>query len=400
MPAAPGLQESQPGREGARAPGANVYQAGDLQSSARAPRHSGNSEDAAGESGATRDAGTGKLGELLLQAMDLTNQGLVVCDSFGQVVLRNARARQLVGVDEGDLLAERALQAALERALAGSAHEETLDLYVPARRTLEIKAFPLGRPEEPDGAVALVDDVSELRRLEAVRRDFVANLSHELKTPLGALSLLAETLEDEDDPEVVARLTERMGAEARRFSRIVDDLLDLSRIESGGTGTLAPVALAAVIDEATEGFFETAEARGVRLEVSPPPEDLHVLANRRDLVSAVANLVDNAIKYSEPGGPVQLAAGRVGDRAFISVRDEGIGIPKRDQERIFERFYRVDRARSRWTGGTGLGLAIVRHVAAYHGGDVSVKSVEGRGSTFVLSLPLLAPGGGQGRNHG
>jgi len=398
-PAAPGLQETQPGRGGACGHGA--YEAGDFQSGALVPRYSASiDEEAAGKSKAAPHAGTGKLGELLLQAMDLTNQGLVVCDSSGEVVFRNARARELVGFDEGDLLAERALQAALQRALAGSAHEETLDLYVPARRALEIKAFPLGRPEEPDGAVALVDDVSELRRLEAVRRDFVANLSHELKTPLGALSLLAETLEDEDDPEVVARLTERMGAEARRFSRIVDDLLDLSRIESGGTGTLAPVALAAVIDEATEGFFETAEARGVRLEVSPPQEDLYVLANRRDLVSAVANLVDNAIKYSEPGGPVQLAAGRAGDRALISVRDEGIGIPKRDQERIFERFYRVDRARSRWTGGTGLGLAIVRHVAAYHGGDVSVQSVEGQGSTFVLSLPLLAPGGGQGREHG
>ena len=149
-----------------------------------------------------------------------------------------------------------------------------------------------------------MDDVSELRRLEAVRRDFVANLSHELKTPLGALSLLAETLDGEEDPEVVARLTSRVGAEATRFSRIVDDLLDLSRIEAGGTGSLSQVAFSAIITESVEAFHEPAAARGIRLEVAAVDPELYVMANRRDLVSAVSNLVDNAIKYSEPGGSV------------------------------------------------------------------------------------------------
>ena len=149
------------------------------------------------------------------------------------MVLRNAPARDLVNARDGDFLAEKAIEAALGRALGGSFHEETLDLYSPTRHTLEIRAYPLGGTNPPAGAVALVDDVSELRRLEAVRRDFVANLSHELKTPLGALSLLAETLDGEEDPEVVARLTARVGAEATRFARIVDDLLDLSRIEAG-----------------------------------------------------------------------------------------------------------------------------------------------------------------------
>jgi two-component system sensor histidine kinase SenX3 len=296
---------------------------------------------------------------------------------------------------DGDLLAEKAVEAALGRALAGSNHEETLDLYSPTRHTLEIRAFPLGGGTPPSGAVALVDDVSELRRLEAVRRDFVANLSHELKTPLGALSLLAETLDGEEDSEVVTRLTSRLGAEARRFSRIVDDLLDLSRIEAGATGTLAPVALSVILNEAVEGFHAQAATRYIRLAVSPVDADIYVMANRRDLSSAMANLVDNAIKYSEPGGAVYLSGGRRGPRACLWVRDEGVGIPRRDQERIFERFYRVDRARSRWTGGTGLGLAIVRHVAAYHGGDVSVDSLEGEGSTFTLCLPL-AHGEGTG----
>ena len=330
----------------------------------------------------------GALLALLTQAVDRANQGMVVCDATGTVVLRNAPARELVNAREGDLLAESAIEAALVRSLGGSHHQETLDLYSPTRHTLEIRAFPLGHGTPPAGAVALVDDVSELRRLEAVRRDFVANLSHELKTPLGALSLLAETLDGEEDPDVITRLTTRLGDEARRFSRLVDDLLDLSRIEAGGTGALMPVPLSAVVNEAVEGFSEPAAARQISLKVSAVRPDLYVMANRRDLASAIANLVDNAIKYSEPGGAVRVRAGEQDQRACVWVRDEGVGIPRRDQERIFERFYRVDRARSRWTGGTGLGLAIVRHVAAYHGGEVSVESTEGEGSTFTICLPI------------
>jgi two-component system sensor histidine kinase SenX3 len=335
------------------------------------------------------DAGEGNdVLALVVQAVDKANQGLVVCDSEGRVVLRNAPARDLVNARDGDFLAEKAIEAALGRALGGSYHEETLDLYSPTRHTLEIRAYPIGETNPPAGAVALVDDVSELRRLEAVRRDFVANLSHELKTPLGALSLLAETLDGEEDPEVVTRLTLRVGAEATRFSRIVDDLLDLSRIEGGGTGSLSQVSFSAIISESVEAFHEPAAARGIRLELAAVDPELYVMANRRDLVSAVSNLVDNAIKYSERGGSVFVETGKQGDQACLWVRDEGVGIPRRDRERIFERFYRVDRARSRWTGGTGLGLAIVRHVAAYHGGAVSVDSVEGEGSTFTLCVPL------------
>lgn len=339
------------------------------------------------------------IAQLLVQAMDRAGQGIVVCDRQGRVVLRNAPARELGRARDGDFLADKAIEAALARALQGTPHEETLDLYSPTRHTLEIRAYPLPAepPDgEPRGAVALVDDVSELRRLEAVRRDFVANLSHELKTPLGALSLLAETLDGEEDPDVVTRLTARVGDEATRFSRIVDDLLDLSRIEASGGVSLSAVALSAVVDEAMESFYDLAASRSIRLAVAPVGPDVYVMGNRRDLVSALANLVENAIKYSEPGGAVSVSTDRDGRLASISVRDEGVGIPSRDQERVFERFYRVDRARSRSTGGTGLGLAIVRHVAAYHGGDVSVQSVEGEGSTFTLRVPfarLEAPNG-------
>lgn len=337
-----------------------------------------------------------KLLELLLEALDKAGQGIVICDGKGRVIFRNAVARTLGNARDGDLLADKAITSALERALQGHPHEETLDLHSPARHTLEIRAHPLGASAHPSGAVALVDDISELRRLEAVRRDFVANLSHELRTPLGALSLLAETLDSEEDPEVVARLTARVGEEATRFTRIVDDLLDLSRIEAGGMGPFTPVAVAGLVAEAVDGFRDQAMAKGIRLQVSHIDGDLWVLASRRDMVSAIANLIDNAIKYSEPDGAVYIEASRRDDEACVVVRDEGIGIPSRDQERIFERFYRVDRARSRSTGGTGLGLAIVRHVAAYHGGGVSVRSVEGEGSTFTLCLPLAPPGRGAG----
>jgi two-component system sensor histidine kinase SenX3 len=342
----------------------------------------------AGEQPAGAGPGPERALELVAEALAYASQGIVVSDAQGRTLLSNARCRSLLQTGDGDILAEKAVEAALQRARSGEDHSETLDLYSPTRHTLEIRAFPLGNRVEPRGAVALVDDVSELRRLESVRRDFVANLSHELKTPLGALSLLAETLDGEDDPEVVSRLTGRLGSEARRFSRLVDDLLDLSRIESGGTGTLVPVPLAAVVAEAIEGFHETASARDIELAVGPVSTATWVSANRRDLASAIANLVDNAIKYSEPGGSVTVSVQEGQGTVCVSVRDQGIGIPRRDQERIFERFYRVDRARSRWTGGTGLGLAIVRHVAAYHGGDVTVTSTEGEGSTFGICLPV------------
>ena len=208
-------------------------------------------------------------------------------------------------------MAEKAIEAALGRALGGSYHEETLDLYSPTRHTLEIRAYPIGDTNPPAGAVALVDDVSELRRLEAVRRDFVANLSHELKTPLGALSLLAETLDGEEDPEVVTRLTSRVGAEATRFSRIVDDLLDLVAHRGGWHGQPEPGHLLGHYQlSRSRAFHEPAAARSIRLELAAVDPELYVMANRRDLVSAVSNLVDNAIKYSEPGGAVYVESGQ------------------------------------------------------------------------------------------
>jgi two-component system sensor histidine kinase SenX3 len=237
------------------------------------------------------------------------------------------------------------------------------------------------------GAVAFVRDISELRRVESVRRDFVANVSHELKTPIGALSLLAETMAVGDDSPVNSQLADRLQREANRLGRIVDDLLDLSLIEAQERPTREPVPLHVVLHEAAERVRGAADAVGIPLSVAPVATDLVLAGDRSQLVSAVTNLLDNAVKYSEPGEPVEVDA-TVGDGSIcISVRDHGIGIPSRDLERIFERFYRVDRARARDTGGTGLGLAIVRHVATNHRGEVRVVSQEGQGSVFTLRLP-------------
>lgn len=330
-------------------------------------------------------------------ALDQLSQGVVVVDEAGAVTYRNAEARAMTTGRSADAIVEQAVGEATSSALGGEVIEQTLELFSPNRRTLVIRALPVrqwdaggaeaGAP--PVGAVAVIDDVSGRRRLDDVRRDFVANVSHELKTPVGALSLLAETLDGEDDPEVVGRLSSRVAAEAERLGRIIDDLLDLSRIESAADSTgIEMVPLDRVVMEAIDPLRVGAQSVDIEIAVEGVPGSPVVPGDRRDLVSAVGNLVDNAIKYSEPGGHVRVAVDCVDEWAEVAISDEGIGIPARDLERIFERFYRVDRARSRSTGGTGLGLAIVRHVAVNHGGSVGVRSVEGGGSTFTLRLPL------------
>jgi two-component system sensor histidine kinase SenX3 len=225
-----------------------------------------------------------------------------------------------------------------------------------------------------------------------VRTDFVANISHELKTPVGAIGLLAETLQAEDDPEVAERLAHRIQDEAFRVGRTIDDLLDLSKIELGQVATPEAVSVEAIVREAVARIRPAAEHAGITVS-SDVPDGLQVTGDRRQLTSALSNLLDNAVKYSDEGGSVEvLAIGRPGE-VVLTVADHGIGIPARDMERVFERFYRVDQARSRETGGTGLGLAIVRHVVANHHGSVEVDSRLGEGSTFTLLLPAPVPEG-------
>ncbi len=332
--------------------------------------------------------GDGAFAARLQAALEGIEEAIVISDIEGRTVFENGAAAELLAGGATAALAGQAVSEAIRDALSGARPQRRLDLISPVRRSLSIRSFPTGSPS-PDGAVAVIEDVTERLRLEAVRRDFVANVSHELKTPTGALTLLAETIDGESDPDVVARLVRRMGGEAERLSRIIDDLLDLSRIDANEAPSGALVPLDDFVTEAVQSLQTVAAGLDVVVDLHPIPAGLAVPGDRRDLVSAVTNLVDNTIKYSEAGGTVDVEVVPEGSHAGISVSDRGVGIPTRDLERIFERFYRVDRARSRATGGTGLGLSIVRHVAANHGGRVSVTSIEGQGSTFSLILPAV-----------
>jgi two-component system sensor histidine kinase SenX3 len=322
---------------------------------------------------------------LALRAID---HGIVLFDESGQIAFRNAQAKVFLGARYGDAVVESSIDELATRAMEGHDSSRTLELFGPPRRTLVLSADPLDDGHRSIGALVVIEDITERRRVDAVRRDFVANISHELKTPVGGLGVLAEAIVDEEDLVVIRRLAQRMNHEAMRASRTIDDLLELSRIEAGEAAVQEPVAVHLVLAEAVERAAGAAEHRGINLDLQEPSHRLQVRGDRRQLASAIFNLLDNAIKYSEPGSTVQVRAAARDDVAHLVVADEGIGIPRRDLERIFERFYRVDRARSRDTGGTGLGLAIVRHVASNHGGEISVESREGGGSTFTLALPL------------
>jgi len=324
-------------------------------------------------------------------ALAALTEGVVVCDEAGEIVFQNDTATALMGIRHAEALAQQAVLDLLRAATDGEVQTQTLELYGPPRRTLTIVASALDDDWRGLGAVAVIEDVSERRHLEAVRRDFVANISHEMKTPVGALALLAETLAGEEDPDVVSRLARRLQIEAQRVARTVDDLLDLSRIESEETPMREPVLVHLVVAQAAERVRPAAEQRSVTITFGESSRRLSVMGDRRQLVSALFNLLENAVKYSEPGTTVDVRSRMDGEWVEIDVTDSGIGIPARDMERIFERFYRVDRARGRDTGGTGLGLAIVRHVAGNHGGEVRVVSQEGEGSTFTLRLPA-SPG--------
>ncbi|MGB8858829.1 MAG: ATP-binding protein [Ilumatobacteraceae bacterium] len=317
--------------------------------------------------------------EHLRAGLDAVPAGIVLADENARQFLRNKAAA--VG-GHAELLVEEAVERLLKAATGGIADEQRLTLFGPPPRVLVVRGIPLAN----GGALAVIDDLSDRVRVDAVRTDFVSNISHELKTPVGALAILAEALADNDDVEGNRRLALKMVEEAHRASGTIDDLLELSRIELGGPGEREEVSLSAAIGEAAARHRLIAETVGVDIKVRCiSPESVE--GDRLQLVSAVSNLIDNAVKYSNPGGVVTVSARQVGGYVEIEVADTGIGIPARDLDRVFERFYRVDRARSRTTGGTGLGLAIVRHVATNHGGDVTVRSREGEGSTFTLRIP-------------
>jgi two-component system, OmpR family, sensor histidine kinase SenX3 len=330
--------------------------------------------------------------QMLQRIVALMPLGAAVVDSHRDVVYLNDRAREL-GLVRDRQLDDQAWQAA-QQALAGD--EVEFDLQ-PGRRQVAGRSglsvhgqARLLSEEDRRFAVVFVHDQSDYARMEATRRDFVANVSHELKTPVGAMALLAEALlASADDPETVRRFAEKVLIEANRLGDMVAELIELSRLQGAERlPNVTDVDVDTVVSEAISRHKVAAENAQIEVRTDAPG-GLQVLGDQTLLVTALANLVSNAIAYSPPGSPVSISRRRRGDNIEIAVTDRGIGIALEDQERVFERFFRGDKARSRATGGSGLGLAIVKHVAANHDGSIGVWSKPGTGSTFTLSIPAM-----------
>jgi two-component system, OmpR family, sensor histidine kinase SenX3 len=337
---------------------------------------------------------------LAADALTSLRVGVLVLDAADRPVLANPAAVELGLVREPQQVHAviRTLAGQVRR--SGARREVELDLPRGGLEPLageplgvRVRVAPLTGPDYPPGHVAIeASDVTEAHRVARVRRDFVANVSHELKTPVGALALLAETLlEASDDPEASRRFAERIHHESLRLGRLVKELLELSRLQ--GAEPLPaplPVAVDRIINEVVDRTRTAATQKNIDLNFAGE-RGLVVYGNEGQLVTAVANLVENAIAYSPEETKVTLDTRVNGDMVDISVIDQGIGIAAKDLDRIFERFYRADLARSRETGGTGLGLAIVKHIAVNHAGRVDVESTYGEGSTFTLRLPVRPP---------
>nr|WP_202891509.1 ATP-binding protein [Kribbella shirazensis] len=328
--------------------------------------------------------------------LSVLRSSAVVMGPEDQVLQASAPAHVL-GIVRGErLVVDDILTMVRQVRRDGEIRQQDLEIVrgrLGATQYVSARVAPLGSQL----VLVLVEDRTRERRLDAIRRDFTVNVSHELKTPVGALILLADAVsEASDDPEAVQRFSDRMRVEASRLSRLVKEIIELSRLQ--GDDPLenpGPVDINAVIETAVDRCRIDAEDRDIKLVVKSEPE-LEVLGSEDQLAMAIGNLVENAINYSPDGTRIAVAAHPIGDLVEVTVSDQGVGIPSSDLERIFERFYRVDRARSRETGGTGLGLSIVKHIASIHGGDVRVWSVEGQGSTFTVRLPLrLEPAPGQ-----
>lgn len=330
----------------------------------------------------------------LAGAIQAAPLGVLLTDDQGVVITGNGAAERFLGTRLGEAVAQVRVRDTIEQAvLTRNPVSVEVELYTPVRSVLEVSAVPLDFGIESVGAVAFVEDVTDARRVTAMRRDFIANVSHELKTPLAALAALAEALAGSvsGDP-AAAGLAERLRHEADRLAHLVADILDLSQAEAL-TAHDEPVAITAIVEAVAREMQPLAAAKGVTLDIGRVPLTARVTGDSRQLRSLLSNLVDNAIKYSfpEPGGPpptVGVTVSVRSDRVDVTVVDQGIGIAEGHQDRIFERFYRVDRARSRETGGSGLGLSIARHIARNHRGDIIVTSAEGEGSTFTVTLPL------------
>ncbi len=320
-------------------------------------------------------------------ALSQLHQGVVVADQDGEIIFGNARAEELLRGETSGSPARAVIEELLISAAEGARHQTTLEVAGDWPRTIDVVAEPLESRSQPIGGVAFIDDVSGRQRLDEARRDFVADIGQELRVPVGAISLLAETVAADARQPVIERLASRIQGEAGRLGRVIEDLMALTRIQADGPTAREPVLVHMIVAQAVERVRLLAQERKMTINFGEPVRRLSVLGDRRQLVTAVIHLVDNAVKYSPEGSTVEVRARPDDGWVELMVRDMGVGIPQRDLSRIFDRFFRVDRGRPSSIGGSGLGLAVVRHVAAVHGGEVRVDSREGEGSTFTLRLP-------------
>jgi two-component system sensor histidine kinase SenX3 len=326
-------------------------------------------------------------------ALQGATTGIALLEHTGAVQYANPAAQMLLeGPREKAVLRTRVTALGQRVHTSGEAETIEVDIHDPDRRVLSLTAVPVAIDGGGLGSVCLyIEDLSAQRRVDAMRTDFVANASHELKTPLGALALLAETLADADDEEMRIRLSQRLQTEATRMANVIDDVLQLAETESLGA-EYVHVRVSDILEEAVKAVESIAADNEITI-LRDDIADATVAADRDQLISAFTNLLQNAVTYTavkgEPGF-IRYRSTVEDGQAHIEIEDTGIGIPVRYTDRVFERFFRVDRARSRESGGSGLGLSIVRNVARAHGGTVGLRSKVGVGSTFTISLPIVS----------
>ena len=328
------------------------------------------------------DLAANVIDEQMLKAFDLLPIGVVISRNANGDLLRNRIATEMTGVRHVDILVDEAVVALVKETIELGEQNKSMQVAGPPDRFFQLNSQRLNN----DGVVVTIEDTTDRVRIDTVRTDFVANLSHELKTPIGGIAALGDTMVDETDPVVMKQLAERIVRESFRMAGIVNDLLDLSRIEFGRSTEWERIEMNGVIKEVIALSQDNARRHKVEL-ITSGDFAAEVFGDRSQLVSAFSNLVENAVKYSDEDRLVKIIGNVGADDMSIAIIDQGLGIAPKDHERIFERFYRVDRARSRSTGGTGLGLSIVRHVVDNHGGKIEVKSNEGEGATFTVVLP-------------
>lgn len=324
--------------------------------------------------------------------LDQLTDGVLIADAEGRVQFANPAAERLFGSRlAGHSVAEAVRHHALVEAwrrCCESGELQTESVELPAsRQFLQLIAIP--DRNAPGGSLLMVQDLTRVRRLETVRRDFISNLSHELRTPLASLKALTETLQGGalSDPPAAHRFLGRIQTEVDALTQMAQELLDLSRIESGQVGLeLTPVEPRALLAASAERMHLQAERAGLNLTLEGTGDIPRVRVDAGRLEQVLVNLIHNAVKFTPPGGSIVLSVREEGEGVIYSVKDSGVGIPQDDLSRIFERFYKADRARS--GGGTGLGLSIARHIVEAHGGKIWAESREGDGSTFFFSIPI------------